>query len=123
MDRNAIQFFKDHGEKKVRAVLRGDLAGAQFYEPNTKKYLQSYLGVLFEDLWEENRYTKLIGCIDTQKTIYLDDLKKLLTDFDYIQSLGGADAGQAIIFGFKLHIQNIEDALRSFHDVQAIQQE
>lgn len=37
MDRNAIRFFKDHGEKKVRAVLRGDLAGAQFYEPNTKK--------------------------------------------------------------------------------------
>ena len=107
----------------MRAVLRGDLAGAQFYEQNTKKYLQSYLGVLFEYLWEENRYTKLIWCIDTQKTINLDDLKKLLTDFDYIQSLGGADAGQAIIFGFKLHIQNIEDALRSFHDVQANQQE
>lgn len=123
MDQNAIKFFKDHGEKKVRSVLRGDLAGAQLYEPITEKYLQSYVGILFEYQWEENRYTKLIGCIDTQNTINLDDLKKLLADFDYIQSLGGADASQAITFGFKLHIQNIEDALRSFHAVQANQQE
>lgn len=115
---NAIKFWSDKGEKKVQAVIKSDLAGAQLYHPKTEDYYQSNIGVLYWYSWEENRYIKFSGFIDLNQMIKIDDLKRLADSHRYMREYGDIDVAEASLRSLQVSALILE---KTISDVRACQ--
>lgn len=108
MQENAIKFWKDNNEAKVRSVVSLSDDGAEYYHPITKEYYRDCLGVIF--IHDENRWVKFKGVIDRNQFVLLSDLSCLINAHDYISKLGGLDGANAVINGFELTIASIKQS-------------